>query len=104
MPAGFDPHLYFGEEDGEDEDGKDIDCKQSRIEGANENDIHSKVSCSKNEKVTEQVSTNTSYKNEKNTEKSSARHKPKLNMSWKEKQKLLFKIYDEGKIPAELID
>jgi len=28
---------------------------------------------------------------------------PKLQLSWEEKQQLLFQIYDEGEIPAELL-
>ena len=91
MPAGFDPNLYFSEE-GDDNDEED-DFKQNRIEGANENDIQLKVSC-KNGKGTEQSSTNIS----------STLHKHKLSLSWEEKQELLFQIYDEGKIPTDLID
>ena len=87
MPAGFDPNLYFGEE--WDDNDEEDDFKQNRIEGANENDIQYRI-----EKGTEQSSTNTS----------STLHKHKLSMSWEEKQELLFQIYDEGKIPTELID
>ena len=87
MPAGFDPNLYFGEE--WDDNDEEDDFKQNRIEGANENDIQYRI-----EKGTEQSSTNTS----------STLHKHKLSLSWEEKQELLFQIYDEGKIPTELID
>lgn len=88
MPAGFDPNLYFGEE-GDNNDEED-DFKQNRIEGSNENDIQYRI-----EKGTDQSSS---------TNTSSTPHKHKLSLSWEEKQELLYQIYDEGKIPTELID
>ena len=75
IPSDFDPHHYFGEEEYND----------NNVEGDIEN---------KNEKETIQ---------NKETTNTIQHQQQKPNLSYEEKQQLLFKIYDEGEIPVELL-
>jgi len=73
IPSDFDPHHYFGEEEDDDNNVEDGDIEK-------EENIHTKEA------------TNTMQ-----------HQQPKPNLSYEEKQQLLFKIYDEGEIPVELL-
>lgn len=73
IPSDFDPHYYFGVDEDDDNNVED--------------DIE------KEENIKTKHTTNTPIQHQQ----------PKTNLSYKEKQQLLFKIYDEGEIPVELL-
>lgn len=97
MPPGFDPNLYFGEDNDEsddDEEGYQEGCDESQ-------------QCQKKDKMI--VSSHGSKteiipSNEGGTTAMKQQSKLKLLTSWEEKQQLLFRIYDEGEFPAELLE
>ena len=74
IPSDFDPHHYFGEEED------------------NDNNVQDDI---KNENRKERIT--------KETTNTMQHQQPKPNLSYEEKQQLLFKIYDEGEIPIELL-
>mmetsp|Transcript_15425 Transcript_15425/g.33409 ORF Transcript_15425/g.33409 Transcript_15425/m.33409 type:complete len:97 (+) Transcript_15425:57-347(+) len=93
MPPGFNPNLYFGDENDEDEDDQ-IEC---------DDQLHHQP-CQQQQQQQQQIMP---IENGKETIQSGEvtnvklRQTPKL-LSWEEKQRLLYQIYDEEEIPAEL--
>ena len=80
MPPGFNPNIYFGDND-ETNNQEGDRCNHTLIG-------HQAIT----DKLRSYSSSNKTYS------------QPKIQMTWKEKQELLYRIYDDGKIPVELLD
>ncbi len=78
MPPGFNPHAYFGEEEDDSEDYAEI----------NSLDNMSQQQQSK----------------QQSNESLQQKQQQKVELSWEEKQQLLFDIYDKEEIPSKLIN
>jgi len=80
MPPDFDPKVHFGDNDGDEEEEE-----EEEDNGPNGN---GKIKC--DEKIAQQRRNTTTQQS-------------KPNLTWEKKRQLLFQIYDEEKIPAELL-